>query len=84
MPKLSHQLLKGQNLGAASANKMKKPIEEENLSPNLDETCTKTYDHPKISELLAETLQLMNYTPKSFTHALACPGRNNGLSPPYV
>lgn len=84
LPKLSHQWLKGQNFGADSANKVKKPIEKENLSPNLDETYTSTQDHLKMSESLAETLQLMNYMPKSFTHALACSGRNNGLPAPYV
>lgn len=31
LPKLSHQLLKGQDFGADSASKVKKPIEKENL-----------------------------------------------------
>ena len=83
LPKLS-QRLKGQNFGADSTSKVKKPIEKKNFSPNLDEACTHTSDHLKMSELLAETLKLMNYMPKSFTHALACPWRNHGLSPPYV
>lgn len=84
LPKLSHQQLIGQNFGADSTSKVKKPIEKKTLSPNLDEACTHTSDHLKMSELLAETLKLMNYTPKSFTHALACQWRNHGLSPPYV
>lgn len=84
MPKLSHQLPKNQNFGADSASKLKKLIEKENLSSHLDETCISTQNHLKMSELLAETLQLMNYMAKSFTHALAWPGINNGLSPPYV
>lgn len=84
MPKLSHQLLKGQNFRADGASKEEELIEKENRSPNLDESCPSIQDHLKMSELLVETLQLMNYMPESFTHALACPGRNNGLSPLYV
>lgn len=77
-------MLKGQNFGADGTSKVAEPIEKENLSPNFDESCTSIQDHLKISELLVETRQLMNYMPESFTHALACLGRNNGLSPPYV
>lgn len=85
MPKLSHQLLKGQNFGADGATRVEEPTEKENLSPNLDESCPSSIqDHLKMSEFLGKTLQLINYMPESCTHALACPGRNNGLSPPYI
>lgn len=73
LAKVESSTLKGQNFGADSTSKVKKPTEKKNLSPNLDEACTHTSDHLKMPELLAETLKLMNYTPKSFTHALACP-----------
>lgn len=84
LPKLSHQLLKGQSFWADGASTLKQPAEKENLSPHFDETSTSIQDHLKMSEFLAETLQLMKNMPKSFTYTLACPGINNGLSSPYV
>lgn len=66
MPKLSHQLLKGQKFGADSARKVKLPIRKEKLNPNFDEPCSSIKNHLMMFQLMPETLQLLSYLPKSF------------------
>lgn len=84
LPKLSHQQLKVRILELTVLVKWKNLLRRKTLAQSWW-GCYSYLRPPEDVWIIVRTCwKLMNYMPKSFTHALACPWRNHGLSPPYV